>query len=257
MKRLKWILSVFFILVLFAGSWIGSFLLFQNGTYDFDTAYLTVLDDDVNSYYLQKAPDNLKFRVVTDSPETPLNYTAADSQGNAVSLKTEKISGNEYNILAPSEGYTAGERYTLTLGDGVSFTDENLSSARELMFSIERDPIAQYTFTDQVVEISEPIVALSEDRISVEGLNVQPGEILFGTNKNNEYVVYKITQLMDDGTAAVAVPAIDEIYQDLQVYGEYVCDVNEIAANPDLKIEIIENVRQSDFFSALMLTAYA
>ena len=95
MKRLKWILSVLFILILFAGSWIGSFLFFQKGTYDFDTAYLTVLDDDANSYYLQKAPDNLKFRVVTDSPETPLNYTAADSQGNAVSLKTEKISGNE------------------------------------------------------------------------------------------------------------------------------------------------------------------
>lgn len=257
MKRLKGILSVLFILALFVGSWIGSFLLFQKGTYDFDTAYLTVLDDDANSYYLQKAPDNLKFRVVTDSPETPLNYTAADSQGNAVLLKTEKIAGNEYNILAPAEGYTAGERYTLTLGDGVSFTDENLSHARELMFSIERDPIAQYTFTDQVVEISEPIVALSEDRISVEGLDVQPGEILFGTNENNEYVVYKITQLMGDGTAAVAVPAIDEIYQDLQVYGEYVFDVNEIAANPDLKVEIIENVKQSDFFSALMLTAYA
>lgn len=257
MKRLKGILSVLFILALFVGSWIGSFLLFQKGTYDFDTAYLTVLDDDANSYYLQKAPDNLKFRVVTDSPETPLNYTAADSQGNAVSLKTEKIAGNEYNILAPAEGYTAGERYTLTLGDGVSFTDENLSHARELMFSIERDPIAQYTFTDQVVEISEPIVALSEDRISVEGLDIQPGEILFGTNENNEYVVYKITQLMGDGTAAVAVPAIDEIYQDLQVYGEYVFDVNEIAANPDLKVEIIENVKQSDFFSALMLTAYA
>lgn len=257
MKRLKWILSVLFILILFAGSWIGSFLFFQKGTYDFDTAYLTVLDDDANSYYLQKAPDNLKFRVVTDSPETPLNYMAADSQGNAVSLKAEKVSGNEYNILAPAEGYTAGERYTLTLGDGVSFTDENLSSARELMFSVERDPIAQYTFTDQVVEISEPIVALSEDRISVEGLDVQPGEILFGTDENNEYVVYKITQLMDDGTAVVAVPAIDEIYQDLQVYGEYVFDVNEIAANPDLKIEIIENVRQSDFFSALMLAAYA
>lgn len=257
MKRLKGILSVLFILALFVGSWIGSFLLFQKGTYDFDTAYLTVLDDDANSYYLQKAPDNLKFRVVTDSPETPLNYTAADSQGNAVSLKTEKISGNEYNILAPAEGYTAGERYTLTLGDDVSFTDENLSHARELMFSIERDPIAQYTFTDQVVEISEPIVALSEDRISVEGLDVQPGEILFGTNENNEYVVYKITQLMGDGTAAVTVPAIDEIYQDLQVYGEYIFDVNEIAANPDLKVEIIENVKQSDFFSALMLTAYA
>lgn len=257
MKRLKGILSVLFILALFVGSWIGSFLLFQKGTYAFDTAYLTVLDEDANSYYLQKAPDNLKFRVVTDSPETPLNYTAADSQGNAVSLKTEKIAGNEYNILAPAEGYTAGERYTLTLGDGVSFTDENLSHTRELMFSIERDPIAQYTFTDQVVEISEPIVALSEDRISVEGLDVQPGEILFGTNENNEYVVYKITQLMGDGTAAVAVPAIDEIYQDLQVYGEYVFDVNEIAANPDLKVEIIENVKQSDFFSALMLTAYA
>lgn len=257
MKIFKRIISVLLVLSLFVGSFIGSFALFNKGTYDFDVEYLSVFDEMSDSYYLQKTPGNIKFRVSTSASDGSLTYTVTDSTGKTVSLNNERVSENEYNILPPADGYVAGERYTLTLGNGVSFTDENLRNARVLVFCIEREAIEEYVFTDNVVETSTLIEEVSADKISVEGIDAQPGEIVFGTNENNEYVVYKISEIMDDGTAAVTVPAIDEIYSDLEVYGEYEFDVNELAANPDLEVEIIENVKQSSFYSSLIMTAYA
>ena len=257
MKIFKRIISVLFVLLLFVGSFMGSFTLFSKGTYDFDVEHLSVFDELSDSYYLQKTPRNIKFCVTTSASDGSLTYMVTDAAGNTVSLNKERVSENTYNILPPADGYVDGERYTLTLGEGVLFVDENLINARVLVFCIEREAVEEYVFTDNVIETTTLIEEVTEDKISVEGIDAQPGEIVFGTNANNEYVVYKVSEIMDDGTATVTVPAIDEIYSDLEIYGEYEFDVNELATNPDLEVEIIENVKQSSFYSALIMTAYA
>ena len=257
MKIFKRVVSVFLLLSLFVGSFAVSFALFNKGTYDFDPKYLSIFDEVSNTYYLQKTPSNIKFLVSITASDTALAYAVVDSAGNTVSLNSEKVSKNEYNILPPTDGYIAGERYTLTLGSGVSFADQSLKDARVLVFCIEREAVEEYKFTETVVETSTVIEKISSDRISVEGINAKPGEIVFGTNENDEYVAYKISEILDDKTATVTIPAIDEIYSDLQVYGEYEFDVNELTTNPDLEVEIIENVKKSNFYSALITTAYA
>ncbi|HPY64277.1 MAG TPA: carboxypeptidase regulatory-like domain-containing protein [Bacillota bacterium] len=257
MKIFKRIASVLLILVLFIGSFLGSFLLFNKGSYDFDVKYLSVFDETPDHYYLQKAPRDIKFRVMTSALDRSITYKVNDASGNTISLEYEKVSKDSYNILPPSEGYQPGERYTLTLGESVSFADKDLENARVLVFCIEREEIEAYKFTDLVVETPVAIQEIEEDRISIDGIDTRPGEILFGTNTNNDYVAYKIGEIADDGTAHVTIPALDEIYSELDLYGEYELDIEEIVANPDLEIEIIENIKQSNFYTSLIREAYA
>lgn len=265
MKILKRVLPVLLVLSVFVGSFVASFALFNEGTYDFDASYLSVFDEMPDRYYLQAAPENIKFRVNTSDSVESLDYSIVDSNNNVITANFEKVESNIYNITPPANGYIAGERYTLTLGPGVSFADENLMNTSILVFCIEREAIEEYVFTDKVRESSTVIRELSDDSISLDGINTQAGEIIFGTNENEEYVAYKISEVHDDGTASVTVPAIDEIYSDLNIYGEYEFDVEDIVTNPDLgidvieklEIDIIENVKNSKFYSSLIATAYA
>ena len=256
MKHLKRILSIILVLAVFAGSFVGSWHLFNQGTYEFDSEDLAVFDENLSCYYLQKVDRDIIFRVRCEN-DTALSYSLVDDENTSIQTKTQKTSKGCYDILPPSDGYEAGVKYTLSLPDGVSFESEDLKDARSLVFSIDKEAVEKYEFTDAVVKVDTAIEEVVDNTLNIEDLSVNAGDIIFGQDANNEYVVYKVTEINSDGTATVTDPAIDEIYSDLEVYGEYVWDVDDIVSNPDLEIEIIENVKQSSFFSSLMLTAYA
>ena len=256
MKHLKRILSIILVLAVFAGSFVGSWHLFNQGTYEFDSEDLAVFDENLSCYYLQKVDRDIIFRVRCEN-DTALSYSLVDDENTSIQTKTQKTSKGCYDILPPSDGYEAGVKYTLSLPDGVSFESEDLKDARSLVFSIDKEAVEKYEFTDAVVKVDTAIEEVIDNTLNIEDLSVNAGDIIFGQDANNEYVVYKVTEINSDGTATVTDPAIDEIYSDLEVYGEYVWDVDDIVSNPDLEIEIIENVKQSSFFSSLMLTAYA
>lgn len=258
MKIFKRVISVLLVLSLFAGSFAGSYVLFRDGTHDFDVERLSLFDETSDRFYLQNAPYNIVFHVAASSYDKISAYTLVDSAGHTVpTVYKRALAEGEFDIVPTAGGYTPGERYTLTLGPDAAFTDENLKTARALVFCIEKEAAEEYTFTDGVTETAATIRELSEDTISLDGMTAEPGEIIFGKNAEDEYVVYKIDEILDDGTANVSAPAIDEIYSDLNVYGEYEFDVEELVANPDLEIEIIDNVRRSSFYSGLIMTAYA
>lgn len=256
MKHLKRILSIILVLAVFSGSFVGSWHLFNQGTYEFDSEDLAVFDENLSCYYLQKVDRDIIFRVRCEN-DTALSYSLVDDENTSIQTKTQKASKGCYDILPPSDGYEAGVKYTLSLPDGVSFESEDLKDARSLVFSIDKEAVEKYEFTDAVVKVDTAIEEVIDNTLNIEDLSVNAGDIIFGQDANNEYVVYKVTEINSDGTATVTDPAIDEIYSDLEVYGEYVWDVDDIVSNPDLEIEIIENVKQSSFFSSLMLTAYA
>lgn len=257
MKTLRRILSFVLVIVVFISSFIGSFSYFNNGTFKFDVEKLAIFDKNVECYFLREAPSDIKFRIELSEQQEDISYSLTDSLGNNVQSRYEKVSEKIYNIVPPSEGYIEGEQYTLTLGDGVYFTDKNLEGARILVFAIEREAIEEYKFTEDVIEIDQAITEVSDGIISLNDMEVQINDIVFGKDENEEYVVYKITEINGDGTADVAIPAVEEIYEELNVYGEYEFDISQLIDNPEIDIEIVENVKKSDFFSNLVMTAYA
>lgn len=256
MKHLKRILSIILVLAIFAGSFVGSWHLFSQGTYDFDSENLAVFDENLSCYYLQKANKDIIFRVCC-ADNSSLEYSLTDDENTAIQTKTQKAARDCYDILPPEGGYEEGIRYTLSLSDGVSFESEDLRNARTLVFSIDKEAVEVYEFTDAVVEVDTVVGNVIDNTLNIENIDVDTGDIIFGKDENNDFVVYKVMEINGDGTATVADPALDEIYSDLEVYGDYVWDVDDIVSNPDLEIEIIENVKQSSFFDSLMLTAYA
>ena len=257
MRIIKYVISIIVIAILFVASFWGSYSYFNKGTFEFDVEKLAVFNDDTDCFFLREAPSDIIFRIELSEGEDEVSYFMTDSQGNTVDSKCEKVSSRIYNIVSPPEGYVEGEQYTLTLGDNVSFTDINIKEARILVFTIKRENIEEYKFTENVIETEKEIAEIEEGLIFLNGIEAEVGNIVFGKDKNGEYIVYKIIQKNSDGTAKVVIPAIDEIYEKLDVYGEYEFDIDQIVDNPELDIEIADNVKKSDFFTDLVITAYA
>ncbi len=257
MKKIKRIVKFLFVLSLLSALFVGVNALHNQDDYDYNAEYLSVLEENSDCYYLQRTSRNIKFSVAVSDSLTVPDYSVVDSNGDMVSTGLDKVTDSNYDICSPTGGYIVGEQYTLTLSEGLSLTDENLQRARTLIFSIERSAVAKYDFTDRVIETTEPIKEFTDDIISFNGATAKPGEIVFGANDNGEYVAYKISEIRDDGTASVTVPAIDEIYSELDVYGDYDFDVDDLIANENLEIEIAENTKNSNFYSALIMEAYA
>ncbi len=253
---MKRVFSIILVLAVFVGSFAGSRYLFDQGTYGFDNEDIAIFDDDPSCYYLQKADKDIIFRVVCDEAAL-FGYTLVDEQGTAIQTKTQKAANNRYDILPPSNGYEEGAKYTLSLPDGVTFESEDLKYARALVFSIDKEAIERYEFTDAVVQVDSAIGKVVDDKLDIKNFAVNVGEIIFGQDENKEYIAYKVTDIGADGMAAVSYPAIDEIYSDLEIYGEYSLSAKDIVSNPELEAEIIENFKQSSFFNALTQAAYA
>lgn len=256
MKFLRGIFSVILVLAVFLASFAGSLYFFDQGTYSFENEDVAVFDEDSSRYYLQKAAKDIIFRLNCDKAGM-FGYALVDEQGAAVQTKIRKTVNNSYDILPPPEGYIEGARYTLYLPDGVSFESEYLKDARSLVFSVEKKPVERYEFTDMVVRVDSTIGEVKGSKLDVRNFAVNAGEILFGQDENKEYVVYKITDIGADGMATVSCPAIDEIYSELEIYGEYLLSAEDIVINPELEAEIIKNYEQSAFFKALTQAAYA
>lgn len=256
MEHIKKIISIILVLVSFAGSFFGIYSVFAHGTYDFDINSLSIFEEDDSCYYLQGVDKNIVFRIDIDG-ENDGGYTLFDVEGNPVKTKIERVLGNSFNILPPNDGYIEGGRYTLTLSKNTYFHDGNLIKAKKLVFSIEKENIERFEFTDAVIETDDTLELIDENTIDISKLSPGENDIIFGKDKNGEYAVYKIEEILDENTASISIPAIDEIYSELEIYGKYEWDANDIVSNPDIETEIIKNVKESSFFDSLISTAYA
>ena len=79
MKHLKRILSIILVLAVFAGSFVGSWHLFNQGTYEFDSENLAVFDENLSCYYLQKDDKDIIFRVRCEDGSA-LGYSLVDDR---------------------------------------------------------------------------------------------------------------------------------------------------------------------------------
>ena len=260
MKRIVGrILTVLLFLAVFFGSLIGSFFLFRDNTTKMDSKYLAVFDEGDEEYYLQKADKDITFYVdSTEDSDYGSLFELSDAEGKKMDPSVKRVRSGQFRILPPSGGYEEGSTYTLALNEEAVFSGEELKPVRTLVFCIEREAIEKYTYTDSVHDFKkEEITALSDSVIELPGDGLQAGDIVVGQNSGDEYIAYKITELLDNNSASVEQPALEEIYDELEVYGEYVLSIDDIVSNPDLEVEIIENVRNSSFYDSLVTTAYA
>jgi hypothetical protein len=236
-------------------SFSGSYMLFRTPETSYDSSYLMRFSDENNSYYLQKASPDITFYVESDNKDYTSLFTMTDYEGTEISCPTKRSRSNQFMILPPASGYMAGKQYTLTLQDGAYFSGNELKDIRKLVFCIEKEAIETYTYQDNVKTLSNAdIQVYDENTVKVKDISFQKGDIFIDETGSE---AYKVTDILEDGSLMVETPAYDEIFSDLQLYGEYTWDVDQIVWNDDLENEIIENIRNSSFFDSLMKVAYA
>ena len=257
MNRFKILLSSLGIGILAVAIIFFIFNSVNNDTFQLNAENISIFEEDESVYYLKKTSKDHGFKVVTTNNNNELKYKLTDEDGNTVLARLKEKSNGIYEINAPKLGYDEGQKYYLELGSDTSFSHENLAGAKSLVFAIDRDPIEHYKFTDQVIELEETIREVATDTIEVANQNLEEDTIIFGMNDRDEYVAYKIAEVLSDGSAEITYPAIDEIYAELEVYGNYDFDFHDLVANPDIKAELISNIKKSDFFSNLVTEAYA
>ncbi|TAH71523.1 MAG: hypothetical protein EWM47_04525 [Anaerolineaceae bacterium] len=256
MKRLFSILLCILLFITGAfGSFTGSYMLFSTPETSFDSSYLMKFDDENSSYYLQKAPQDISFFIESDSNEYHSLFTITDFEGSEISCPIERSGTNQFRVLSPTTGYSPGKQYTLTLHNDATFSGSELKDVKELVFSIEKEAIETYTYHDEVKNLSKvEMQVYDEDIVKVEDISLQIGDIFINESGHE---AYKVVDILEDGSLKVETPAYDEIFSDLQMYGEYTWDVDQIEWNDDLENEIIENIRNSNFFDSLIMVAYA
>lgn len=258
MKRKKLVIILSVLLIVLIGGAVGGYFYFHRTTEDSSfNLYLTQFEGEEGHYYLRKAPTDLTLEVKVKRDSDAEDCIVIDEYDEVTDTELKSLPNGNYQILPPKEGYLPGGFYTLTLPDNVTFWEDDLKDARKLSFSIEKEEIARYEFTENVTETDTTLRLKDEDTLYLEDTKAKVGDILFGTDENGDYAVHKITKLNDDGTAEVELPALEEVYEDLEAYGEVEWDLEQLVINPEFATEIAENVRNSEFFDRLVLQAYA
>lgn len=216
---------------------------------------IAVFNKEEHTYYFKKALRGQYFEIFT-TEDAILEYTLVNSKGNKIRPVIKQTGNQSYILNPPIFGYTSGERYTLSLGSDVFFLDESLENAKTLIFAIEKEAIELATLIDEVIRVEEVIIEVADDLLEIEGFNGTPGDLVYGLNKTGDSVAYKIKEVNEDGTFTSTFPAVEEIYSALEVYGEYELDFNDTLSNPKLETEIVSQIKNSDFYSALVMKAY-
>lgn len=264
MKRLfRSLICVITAIAIYCGSFSGSYFYFEEKVTKIDLSCFALFSDGNGEYYLQKAPGDIAFYITNERNTTDYTelFELTDFDNNAMQPVTKKVNPTQFKILPPVDGYVEGKRYTIKLEDKAAFSGDELKKARILVFSIEKAAVSIYKYNETVVEINDKTITPPIDSVIAGiGADKKVGDILLGKDSDDKYTAYKITELLDsNGTASakVEIPAVDEIFDSLEVYGEYRISPKDIIANPDLNAEVVENVRKSGFFNNLMTNAYA
>lgn len=180
-------------------------------------------------------------------------FNVLDNDNNNVEYKVNNKGNNVKELIAKSGKWAAGEEYEVRLKDEQTFVDINIKKCRVLKFNVKRPNVEKVVYKENVVEASDNIHNINDIDASQKAV----GNIILYKDENGNYNVKKISNVLSDGTVISEVPKIDEVIEELDIYGTYKCDVDEIEKDENIRLQILQNVRKSSFFDKLVMVAYA
>lgn len=250
---LKVVISMIVLIALLTGSYFVSFNLFKEESDSINAMDVTISSTDPECYFIKKAPVDIAFELKTSST---YGYTLTDFAENTVKASEEKTDSTLL-VNPPSGNYKKGETYIITLAEGTSFVDEDISKARKVIFTIEENKTEHYVFNDTVKETDTTLKLDSEGRLILPtDSTYSAGDIIFGKSvEQDKYEAYKIVSVSGN-TATIEIPALDEIYKELEIYNDYEFDVDYISDESAMELEVIDNLVSSDFYNDVISVAY-
>lgn len=248
-KKKKGCLTAFIIFILII---VGLVFLFKFLTrdrmknigvqYTKDYTYLGLTDK--GQYIISNAPVDIVFYVTSDT-----QYTVKDKDGNIVNTILEN------NKISNPSGYKKGEQYTITLITG-SFTSEQLSDTKSVIFKIKRDEIKKYKYRENVIKLKNDSINVNNDSFkSSKKYNV--GDVLVVENGSVVLNAYVVTNVSDNNYT-VRDAKLDEIYSELDFYYESPVDLSNYEVSNQIKDYLVSSIENSAWYKGLFYErAYA
>ena len=180
------------------------------------------------TYYIMNASKKIAFEV--DSKD--INYSLLDSNNEEVKSKIKKIEDKYY--IVSNKSYKEGASYTLNLNNG-KFLAPELSDATRVIFSIERDKVAEYKLYDDVKVLDKYDVSKVGNKKTIDTSylgNLSTGDIFITSDSKGYNGVYKISSI-DGDTALLKEPELAEVYEEFDFYDEIEIDFTNMKSLVD------------------------
>lgn len=218
--------------------------------------YLVQYDD--NSYYLMKANADIKFNVSSDDSE--IKYKIVDENDNEIESNVSK-NKKDY-VIASNKNYEAGKTYKITLKNA-TFTDEKLKDIKTLYFTIVRPNSNTQKLNDNVIKVdSNTITNLNKDDTYytiTSNKEFKKDDILYYQNKE-EVIALKVNELKKEDKNYIIktnAPTLEELFKELDIYGEFNLKLNDFITNKELKDYIRIAIAKNGLLDNIIPNVYA
>lgn len=199
--------------------------LIENNADEVSTQSIDNDTDDVQ--FLTDQDQYVKFGVKASNSITSANmkdYVAVTD----VSGKPVSVTYSNGNICAPSEGYTPGGAYTISLKSGAKFVDSRFSDKEELVFLIHKDEVFNAVISDNTIELpqNEYKSFNGTDRLVLTTNKYKQGDIIKFERSDyyNQAAAVKVvsSHQVNGGTEyVVEKPYMEEVFDELEVSEYY------------------------------------
>lgn len=218
----------------------------ENLVYSEFNPLISKLNDE--TYYIFGAKKDISFKI---TKQDKFSYQILDEEGTEIKTEIENDKDNSI-IKAPEELYTPGKTYTLKIENGL-FTDDELKSAKKIIFNITRPSANKYELKENVIVI---------DNANIENNKLKTQEVY----KENDIIAirqdgkiinsFKINKVNSDGTYDLTNPKTDEVFESIDYYGMEKINLSSFETNKELNAYLINKI-QNQLVKYLADTVYA
>ena len=225
-KILKWILLGTLVLLIGIGI-VFSIFYFIGKKHDnniqlvSDVKYLAKIDD--SKYYIAKANKNISFWVEKKNND----YILLNSKGEKVDSIIKVIDDKYY--IAREIGFDAGETYTLILKNN-KFLDQRIIDANVVVFTIEREEVANFEYYDDVFEVDIENLDITNNKLKTT--KYEEDDILLVKENDKIINAYQLGPVIN-GVSELVKPELSDIYFEFDLYKEFKIDYSNIILDTD------------------------
>jgi len=240
-----------------------------------DNITASALDEQTSesTQMLRGMPRNVYFDITSSSTITNENLRyfvrVVDIREFAVAVGVEQRNGF-FRVMPPTELYESGEAYLIEL-QNAQFRDERLRNQTSVMFTISGEERNDVVMNDDVIEIAQEYIRYFNDEsgeliVNGNGVAHRVGDIImvqtyfYGVYVDAALRVTGVTTRQNgDVILETEKPYIDEVFDELEIYGSFEPNPEDIHffSEEELQEKILEHqsVRAISFAVAQMSSA--
>ena len=223
---------------------------------DNNSDYLIQYDN--GDYYLMKASADIKFSVLSE--EDKIKYNIVDE--NEKEIETNVSKKENYYTISSNKKYEEGKTYKITL-ENARFSDEKLKDIKTLYFTIVRPISNTQVLNDNIIKVKSNIITnITQDEnyyTITSNKEFKKDDILYYQN-DNQVFAFKVNEINKENnnyTIKASAPTLDELFKELDIYGEFNLELNNFISNEELKDYIEVAIAENGLLDNIIPNVYA